>query len=113
MIKKSVLDLNPEPVEADGARKVGIRVMISESDGAPNFNLRVFDVAPGGNTPHHSHDYEHELFILEGEGELLSEGEWLPIKPYDTILVMPDEEHSIRNSSEGLLRMICLVPQTG
>jgi len=108
---KNVFDLKPEVVEMDGARDVGMRLMLSEADGAPNFNLRVFDVQPGGNTPKHSHPYEHEIFILEGKGEMLLEGEMRKIAGYDTILIPASTEHTIVNNSDSLLRLICLIPQ--
>ncbi len=111
MAKKSVHDVEPVPVDMDGAKGVGMRLMISEADGAPTFNLRVFDVEPGGNTPRHSHSFEHELFFLEGSGEVLLYGEFHPVQAYDCILVPPDEEHCIRNVGDSCLRLICLVPQ--
>lgn len=43
---------------------IEMREMITAGDGAPNFSLRVFDVRPGVGTPFHSHEWEHEVFIL-------------------------------------------------
>lgn len=108
---KNVFDLQPEKVDVDGAIDVGMRVMLSEADGAPNFNLRVFDVKPGGNTPKHEHPYEHEIFILEGEGEMLLEGEIRKISKYDTALIPASTRHTIVNTGSSLLRLICIVPQ--
>ncbi len=111
MVIKSVRDVTADPIEQDGVVGVSMRVMLSESDGAPTFNLRVFDVEPGGNTPRHVHPYEHELFILEGAGEVLLDGAYHPVKPQDAILVPPNHEHQIRNPHDARLRLICLVPQ--
>ena len=57
-----------EPVRMDGAVGCRVRWLIGEADSAPNFAMRQFEVAPGGHTPRHSHPYEHEVFVLEGEG---------------------------------------------
>ncbi len=108
---KSVYDVQADKVDVDGAKDVSMRLMISEADKAPNFNLRVFDVAPGGNTPHHQHNFEHELFFLEGTGEVLLGEEFHPVKPYDTVLIEPNLMHTIKNTGNKTLRLICLVPQ--
>ena len=44
------------------------REVITASDGAPHFCMRVFEVEPGSSTPSHSHPWEHEVFILSGKG---------------------------------------------
>ena len=57
-----------KPVEMEGSHGSRIRWLLSQADGTPNFAMRQFEVATGGYTPRHSHDYEHEVFVLEGEG---------------------------------------------
>ena len=37
------------------ANNTTIRWLISKADGAPNFYMRLFEVGPGGSTPHHEH----------------------------------------------------------
>ena len=51
--------------EAEG---VAMRWVIAKNDGAPNFAMRVVEVQPGGSTPHHQHEWEHEVFVIEGQG---------------------------------------------
>lgn len=36
--------------------------------GAENFAMRLFEIQPRGYSPLHQHDWEHEVFILEGKG---------------------------------------------
>ena len=62
------------PVAMEGASGVTKRVMIGPDDGAPNFVMRVFTVEPGGHTPLHSHDSEHEVYVVGGRGAVV-EGE--------------------------------------
>jgi len=46
-------------VFGDEAPGVTIRWVIDEEkDGAPHYALRVIEVAPGGNTPNHTHTFE-------------------------------------------------------
>ena len=59
-----------KPVHMPDTVGCHVRWLVDETDGAPNFAMRQFDVAPGGYTPRHSHPYEHEVYVLEGTGEV-------------------------------------------
>ena len=90
---------------------VKMRMVIGPDQGAPVFNMRVFDVQPGAATPFHSHWWEHEVFILEGSGDLKLTGEKIPLAPGSAILVERNEQHQFVNTGPGILRFMCLVPQ--
>ena len=36
-----------------------------------SFAVRLFEIEPGGYSPHHSHSWEHEIFVLEGNGVVI------------------------------------------
>ena len=93
----------------DGCKDVTMAVMVGREDGAPHFALRSFRVAAGGHSPRHQHDYEHEVFIVDGGGEVLLDGSYRSIQKGDVVYVPADEEHQFRAGSEGL-RFLCLVP---
>ncbi len=99
-----------EDVNIEGSKATKIRWMIAEKDGAPNFAMRMFEVQPGGFTPYHSHSWEHEVFILEGEGMFVTEEKEIPFKAWDAIYADPYMKHQFRNTGEGILRFLCLVP---
>jgi quercetin dioxygenase-like cupin family protein len=104
-------DARPAPVDMDGVQGVRMALMVGREHGAPNFALRQFVVEPGGHTPRHSHDYEHEVYIVEGTGSILLNGEERPIRRGDVIYVPADHEHQFKGAGEGL-RFLCLVPVT-
>jgi len=90
------LDQEAEKVDIDGARGAVIRHVISEKDGAPHFNLRVLSVEPGGQTPDHTHSWEHEFFILSGSGIGVVNHTERPIGPGDAIYVPGGVQHCMR-----------------
>jgi quercetin dioxygenase-like cupin family protein len=92
------------------AQGVTGRVAIGKKDGAENFCMRVFEIAPGGHTPKHAHDWEHEIFIHTGEGEVFGEETWLPVRPGSAVFVPPNQEHQVRNTGKAPLTFICLIP---
>lgn len=87
------------------------REVITAEDGAPNFCMRVFEVEPGSSTPSHAHDWEHEVFVLSGEGVVVgAEGE-TPVGAGSVVFVAPNEHHCFVNTGGETLRFVCLIPR--
>jgi|APSaa5957512622_1039677.scaffolds.fasta_scaffold152812_1 quercetin dioxygenase-like cupin family protein len=103
-------DVELEEVTMEGAKKTKIRWLISDKDGAPNFATRLFEVEPGGFTPYHSHSWEHENFVVEGQGALTTEEEEIPFKAGDVIYVHPNMMHNYKNTGDKVLKFLCMVP---
>lgn len=99
-----------KPVEMEGATGAKMRMLVGPAEKAGNFHMRHFEVEPGGYTPHHQHDYEHEILVLKGQGVAASEGGDRSFKAGDVIWVPPNEKHQFRNTGEAPLEFICLIP---
>ncbi len=108
-VKKSQL-VDRKAVQMPGAQEVFIRRLITREDGAPTFAMRLFEVAPGGHTPRHQHVHEHEVFILDGKGEVMGAQGAMPLEAGTAVLVPSDEEHQFRNVGSEPLVFLCLVP---
>ncbi len=100
------------PVDMQGAVGCAVRWLVGDKEGAPNFAMRQFEVAVGGHTPRHTHPYEHEVFVLEGEGLVLEGDVEHLLKPGVVVYVRPDEVHQFRNTGAGPLKFLCLVPNS-
>jgi len=99
-------------VEMQGSRGCRVRWLVGEPQGAPNFAMRQFEVEPGGHTPRHFHDYEHEIFVLEGSGTVLEGDEEHPLRAGDVVFVRPGEVHQFRNTGAAPLKFLCLIPNS-
>ena len=99
-----------EDVAVEGASKTKVRWLITKEMGAKNFAMRVFEIEPNGFTPLHKHPWEHEVFALEGEGEVFDGAKATPFEAGFAVFVPPGEMHQFRNSGKILLRIICLIP---
>lgn len=100
-----------EAKEADeGASKLKVRWLITKEMGAPNFAMRLFEMEPNGNSPLHTHPWEHEVFVLEGEGIVVAKDGEKKIKAGSVIFIAPNELHQIKNNSKKILKFLCLVP---
>lgn len=98
------------PLAMDGVKGVRMQVMVGRGDGAPNFALRHFCVEPGGHTPRHQHDYEHEVFIVEGSAQVEYDGAKHQVEAGDVLFVEPNRIHQFVNDGSSPLRFLCLVP---
>jgi quercetin dioxygenase-like cupin family protein len=109
MLIRNIDEIQSVPY-GEGARK---RVVFGQKEGAPTFAMRIFDVPPGGGSSDHSHDFEHEVLILTGEGVL--RGAWgdAPFKAGSALLIPANEQHQLRNTGKENLRFLCMVPLRG
>ncbi len=115
MLIRNVNQTPHEPVQMEGVKDAQIAMMVGGEDGAPNFAMRHIRVASDGFTPRHQHDYEHEVYVVKGQGTVLLEGEEHPIKEGDVILVPANMEHQFKavsgDVSEEGLTFLCMVPR--
>jgi quercetin dioxygenase-like cupin family protein len=101
-----------KPVEMEGSAGCRVRWLVDEHDGAPTFAMRHFEVAPGGHTPRHFHDYEHEVFVLEGSGVVVEGDREHRLQAGDVVFVKPNEVHQFRNPGPAPLKFLCLIPNS-
>ena len=98
-----------EPAE-EGIKDLKIRWLISDKDGAENFAMRLFEVKPGGHSPLHQHDWEHEVFIIQGSGVARNKQNEKPFKEGDVFFIKPMEWHQLANTGNKTLKFLCIIP---
>ena len=98
-----------EPKEL-GIKDVMVRWLISRKDGADNFAMRLFEIKPEGYTPLHQHDWEHEVFVLEGNGVTKDKNNERTFKQGDVFFIPPMDWHQFVNNTDETLKIICLIP---
>lgn len=96
--------------QVEGLPEVTVRWVIAEGDGAPHFAMRIFEVPAGGSTEHHTHWWEHEVYVLGGSGHIRSDQGDLPLGEGTVALIYGGERHQLVNDGDEPLRFICLVP---
>lgn len=112
MIRTRIDSSETTAVELDGVKDVAMRVLLGAADDMPNFSMRHFVVQPGGHTPKHAHDYEHQVIVLAGDGEADHGPETVQFHPGDVLYVEADQMHQFRNTGSEPVEFICLVPRT-
>lgn len=95
----------------EDCRKAVFKPLIAEEMGPPNFYMRLFEIAPGGNTPRHYHEWEHEVFVVKGRGKVVLEDREEKLVEGDAVYVRPMELHQFVNSGRAKLTLICVIPK--
>lgn len=112
MIIKKKKDFNPAVRDDEGFRSVKFYPMLTAKDGTPTFAMRLFEIGPGGCTPKHRHDWEHEIYIIDGGGIAIKDDEKMEVEKDDFIYVEPSELHQFQAGENGM-SIICVVPNRG
>ena len=111
--KAKVCHYTDIPAEVVGEQAPGARMrwLIDDThDGAPVYALRMVELAPGGHSPHHQHNYEHENFVVEGQGRVFIDGVWHDLKPGDVVFVPANAEHEYANAGDSTFKFLCGIP---
>lgn len=103
-------DVELQTPKESGVKDVKIRWLISEKDGANNFAMRLFEIQPNGHTPLHQHDWEHEVFIVEGKGAAHDNTKDIPFKQGDVFFIPSIHWHQFKNTGDTPLKILCLIP---
>ena len=100
----------PPVKRARGAR---MAVLIGPEQGAPNFIMRRFLLAPGARIPAHRHPtIEHEQVMVRGEMLLGIDDEVRIVRAGDAIYLPAGCTHWYENRTAEEVEFLCVVPNT-
>ncbi|MGD9397386.1 MAG: cupin domain-containing protein [Candidatus Thorarchaeota archaeon] len=99
------------PVDFAGSENVFVRWLVGKGTGAKTYAMRRFEIRPGGIIPLHTHDEEHQIFVLEGEAIVLGGDEGLVAKKDDVVFVPSNLPHGYDNTNgTKSFQFICVIP---
>ncbi len=92
-----------------GWRGVSRHVLASGDELAAAFELRYFELAPGGYSSLEKHHHVHVVLALRGRGVALVGAELTELRPFDTVRVPPLAPHRFLNEGESPFGFLCPV----
>ncbi|MBN1435091.1 cupin domain-containing protein [Candidatus Fermentibacterales bacterium] len=108
-VKKST-EVRPQEVRDSGASKVQKRILVGEKEGSNRIVMRMFTIRPGGHTPRHTHEMEHVIYVVEGEGEVVDgDGFAHELRPGYCAFVPPYDLHHFQNRTERNFSFLCII----
>jgi quercetin dioxygenase-like cupin family protein len=110
MIKKKDSEVKTEYLNDKETFNVQKKVLIGPEDGSHNIVMRRFIVAPGGFTPHHTHDFEHVVRVEKGKGIVINGlGKEIAISKGDNLFINNNEKHQFKNPYKKPLEFFCTI----
>jgi quercetin dioxygenase-like cupin family protein len=105
-------DVPTDVVREPGAKQVLIRRLIDTPDGADRFLMSLFEMSANGATPPHHHDWEHEIYVLEGSlhVELPNEKRRVPLRKGDVVFIPRGEAHGLVTGPDETARLLLVAP---
>jgi ribulose-bisphosphate carboxylase large chain len=90
----------------DGVRRVEL---VGKNGEQSDFDLRYFEIAPGGFTSLEKHLHTHVILCARGAGVLITDQERSELKAFDVAYVAPLEVHQLRNETTEPFGFFCVV----
>jgi len=94
---------------ADHWAGVSRMVLVGDAGEKTHFQLRYFEIAPGGFSSLEHHEHEHAVFVVRGQGEVQLGDQVYQVGFGDTIYVAPQEAHQFRNPRQEPFGFLCVV----
>lgn len=83
--------------------------LVGRGGEATAFDLRYFEVEPGGYTSLEKHRHTHTVIGVRGKGILVADGERREIAPHDIAYIDSLQVHQLRNESTEPFGFYCIV----
>lgn len=83
--------------------------LIGKNGEKTSFDLRYFEIEPGGHSSLEKHVHEHVIIGARGKGNLICGKDVFILKVNDIAYVPPNEPHQLRNESNEPFGFYCIV----
>ncbi len=95
--------------EAGGWAAIARNVLIGARGESVLFDLRYFEIAPGGHSSLEKHQHEHVVVGIRGRGQVLLGGKIHQVGFLDTLYLAPDDPHQLLNPFDEPFGFFCIV----
>ena len=105
---KGVTSESYKPETGDWAA-IARHVLVGGKGETPLFQLRYFEIAPGGFSSYEQHGHEHVVVCIRGKGAVRIGKKKHMIGHLDTVYISPDSPHQLLNPYEEPFGFLCIV----
>jgi quercetin dioxygenase-like cupin family protein len=86
-----------------------MQVLIGPGDGAPHFAMRRFIMGAGGGMPRHTHEIEHQQYVLRGRARIGIGDRFVEVEAGDVVYIPARQDHCYE-VLEAPFEFLCMVP---
>lgn len=98
-----------QPSDNEGFRGVSRHELIGVAGEEASFDLRYFEIEPGGYSSLERHQHTHTIIAVRGRGELRVGSERRRLGQMDIAYVAPMRPHQLRNDGDEPFGFFCIV----
>jgi quercetin dioxygenase-like cupin family protein len=73
------------------------------------FQLRYFEIAPGGFSSLEKHRHAHTIVVLRGRGRVVAGPRVFTVEPFDLVVIPPGAPHQFLNAGAEPFGFLCPV----
>ena len=85
--------------------------LITLDDNPPTCTLSYHVIQPDKTSPHHIHEWEHEVYTIDGSGTLVCDGKEYSVQAGDAIFIPPNVDHyTLNDGGDGVMHRIEINP---
>ncbi len=84
-------------------------VLVGRAGGPLDFQLRYFELQPGGFTSLEKHEHAHVVIVVRGKGRVLAGTQCWTVSFLDTVYIAPLTPHQLLNAGEEPFGFFCIV----
>jgi ribulose-bisphosphate carboxylase large chain len=95
--------------EEGGWAAIARNVLIGNHGESARFDLRYFEIAPGGHSSLEKHGHEHVVVCIRGRGQVLLAGAVREMNFLDTAYIGPEDPHQLQNPFDEPFGFFCIV----
>ena len=101
-------EIRAEPVVEEPG--LTVRWLVSDIEEQPEFAMRLYELQRGAATTPHAHHWEHQAFVLAGQGVVTGDEGECPLVVGDVVYIPPLERHQFINAGDEVLRFLMAFP---
>ena len=99
------------PIEEEGAAGMSLQWLTTDDlERSPQFCMRKVTLDAMGKTPFRKTAWEHQLYILSGEGRLIENDRETALRPDMVVFVRPNVAFRLENSGGEVLVYLDIIP---
>lgn len=95
--------------ETAGWQAIARNLLIGAKGESAGFDLRYFEIAPGGHSSLEKHLHEHGVIVIRGRGQALLDGYLVEVGFLDTLYISPNDPHQLLNPFAEPFGFFCIV----
>ncbi len=100
-------------VDDEHALNTKKRIVFSPDNHWDSHVMRVFSLEEEGKTFRHQHEWPHWVYVLAGEGAVITEEKSYSLQKGSYVFIPPKLRHNFENVGEETFEFMCIVPPEG